>query len=230
MNNIDLVQEITLQAYAFGLYDLLQNSRDISRGEVFSIFREWAREFENEHIGFDWTISPYYDEIDNFLMHKKHVLSPLHKVGEYVGFNSKEVYRIIKITDNGYVAKTLDDKVFNFSFTDDEDLEVFPDFVEIMDVYNAHNPKLVAAINAAWNNINKHDYFGVILRALYCRDADEILFSDAFSFPESADTDEVERILCKDWENHAYNYLMHIADDADLECILNFLHSDYELA
>jgi hypothetical protein len=66
---IDTIQEITLQGYELGLYHKLEDL-DKSRTEIFSIFRDWAYEFDKEHKDFDWSESPYYDEIDLFLEKK----------------------------------------------------------------------------------------------------------------------------------------------------------------
>jgi len=45
---INTIQEITLQAYAFGIYDYFFNERNMSRTDIFNIFVEWAKEFEVE--------------------------------------------------------------------------------------------------------------------------------------------------------------------------------------
>ena len=79
---------------------------------------------------------------------------------------------------------------------------------------------------------------------LYARDIDEITDSDAFRNPKWEDTiaykvsrapigltdndwtlynEMVLGEMTRDWDKYAENYLMHIADDGDLECILSFL-------
>lgn len=65
------IQEITLQAYAFGAYDILFNEQNKSRDEVLNIFEEWGKEFAKEeqkhHMETDWF---YYDEADLFIQNK----------------------------------------------------------------------------------------------------------------------------------------------------------------
>lgn len=108
----------------------------------------------------------------------------------------------------------------------------------IMDTLNGHNDALVLKINDAWNKGRSN--FKLILCALYERDIEEITDSDAFRIPTWIESEEhtcgVEKgdwkpymaMALKDmkerWEAYADNYLMHIADDADLESILAFLH------
>lgn len=69
INKVTTVQEITLQAYDFGIYRRLQDEKDMSRDEVFNLFEKWAEEFEKEHEGYDWN-GDYYDEIDTFITKK----------------------------------------------------------------------------------------------------------------------------------------------------------------
>ena len=71
MTDINTIQEITLQAYAFGIYATLQNEEyNMSREDVFDKFVEWAEEFENAHKDYERN-GDYYDEIDAFLEAKK---------------------------------------------------------------------------------------------------------------------------------------------------------------
>lgn len=109
-------------------------------------------------------------------------------------------------------------------------------FSGIMDS-NSHNPDLVRRINIAW--MEKKDKFRPILCALYDRDIDEITDSDAFLFdqwkkwPEyeagcvskdwKAYNDRAYAEMQTNWEDYAENYLQHVADDQDLECILDFV-------
>lgn len=97
--------------------------------------------------------------------------------------------------------------------------EVFH-FKTIMDTTNSHDPGLVDAINAAWTR--GYDRFRTILIALYDRDLKEIMDSDAFGH-KWRDTDEAFVELQSEWEAYAENYLMHIADNQDLETILKFV-------
>ena len=112
----------------------------------------------------------------------------------------------------------------------------------------SHDAELVRQINNAWDK-NKRG-FKEILCALYARDIEEITDADSFQIdrwrPDQADgcTDEIVKAfndgiragdwerynelalkdMVREWDMFANNYLEHIADDCDLECILNFLH------
>lgn len=94
--------------------------------------------------------------------------------------------------------------------------------VYFMNPYNAHNKELVLLINRLWKkNCGK---FRPILNALYDRDLNEIVNSDAFA--DIGNVREPYTELLVNWQKHAYNYLMHIADDGDLETIINFIRDD----
>lgn len=110
----------------------------------------------------------------------------------------------------------------------------------IMDTSNSHNKSLVAQINEKWDKFK--DKFEPILCALYERDIDEITDGDSFQIPAWVDTPQY-RLGCSEdewgpymemalrdmkdrWEDFAENYLMHIADDQDLETILTFVRFD----
>lgn len=73
INTITTIQEITLQAYDFGIYRRLQDEKDMSRDQIFNLFEEWGKEFEKEHEGHEW-IGDYYNEIDTFIMAKNDAL------------------------------------------------------------------------------------------------------------------------------------------------------------
>ena len=119
-----------------------------------------------------------------------------------------------------------------------EDFEDDPD--GIMDTTNAHNPDLVAQINEKWNMFNS--FFRPILCALYERDIDEITDADSFHIKEWEQWDEYKtgcdtgdwrdynakalRFMKRNWQDFAENYLMHIADDQDLEVIIQFVRFD----
>ena len=116
---------------------------------------------------------------------------------------------------------------------------------------HAHDEELVRQINDAWKK--NHKDFREILCALYRRDIDEITNSDAFqidmwrpdhsdgcreeivdAFNHGMETEDWTRYnelaledMIREWDLFATNYLEHIADDCDLECILNFLHYPY---
>lgn len=73
ITTITTIQEITLQAYDFGIYRRLQDEKDMSRDQIFNLFEEWGKEFEKEHEGHEWN-GDYYDEIDKFIMAKNDAL------------------------------------------------------------------------------------------------------------------------------------------------------------
>jgi len=105
----------------------------------------------------------------------------------------------------------------------------------------SHDEELVRKINDAWKK-NREMFCG-ILCTLYKRDIDEITDADSFQSKEWSETNEYQKGLdtgdwkdfmdmvlskmCEEWDFYAENYLEHIADDCDLECILNFLHYPY---
>ena len=78
--------------------------------------------------------------------------------------------------------------------TDEQEL------VPIMDASNCHNPKLVEKINKVY--YTKRNQFGDIIKFLMERDREEC---------ENCNVN-----------GDVYSYLMHVADDTDLECILNY--------
>ena len=95
-----------------------------------------------------------------------------------------------------------------------------------MNPYNQHSKELVLKINRLWKKDKSR--FRPILVALYDRDLKEIYDADSFmGLPIGEDNAFAE--LQTNWEEHAYNYLMHIADDGDLETIITFIR-DRELA
>lgn len=107
----------------------------------------------------------------------------------------------------------------------------------IMDTGQNHDPELVRRINLAW--MVKKEAFRPILCALYERDLDEITDHDAFKIPAweewkeyndglrsgewDAYNDRAFSEMQTNWEDYAGNYLMHIADGKDLQCILDFV-------
>jgi hypothetical protein len=175
---------------------------------------------------------------------EKHKFAP----GQYVACNGA-VYRITSLTDRGYAVKEVrapkdadEWETIELGFINEPKMELLPDYEEIIDEWgDAHDPELRRKINDAWNK--NREGFCPILRALYARDIDEITDHDAFQYKEWIDTPEfTEGLFTNDWEDYnemalkhmerewdyfADNYLNHIADDCDLECILNFLHYPY---
>lgn len=243
---LNTIQEITLQAYSFGIYDILFNRDGKPRTEVFQIFRDWAKEFEKIHENTDWFVASFYDEIDVFLQAKKDELTHEFKVGQYIRFEDV-VYRITGFTDRGYNVKEIcgrfnaEYETIEVGFVAEKTAKLLDDYEEIMDTTNGHNPELVDKINKMWNK-NRESFFP-ILCALYERDIDEITDSDAFQEKEWLETDEYKTAcdtelekrdwtaynkmalgrMIAEWDFYAYNYLQHIADDNDLECILHFV-------
>jgi len=166
------------------------------------------------------------------------------KSGEYISFEGG-VYLIEAQTDRGYAVREIcppidadEWETTEIGFINEPKMQVLPDFEEIIDEWgDAHDPMLRKKINDAWNK--NREGFCPILRALYARDIDEITDHDAFQYDEWNDTLEYRKgLYTNDWEGYnemalkhmqrewdffAYNYLNHIADDTDLECIINFL-------
>lgn len=101
-------------------------------------------------------------------------------------------------------------------------------FYPIMTPYNAHNKNLVNKINELWNS-EKHDRFRIILVAYMQRDLEEMYDKNCFGeasdektekfFDENVNTE----YLNEHWEDLAEYYLMRVSDDADLECIIDFI-------
>ena len=229
------IQEISLQAYAFGVFDYLFNERNMSRDEILNIFEKWGEEFEDicrAHTDEDdWF---YYDEVDAFI-NKKYMELKLADVfpfgiavGDHISYEGG-IYLITSITDRGIAVDEVKPGkdpgwiVTEIGFSQHDKIKILPDYEDInediMDTTNGHDPELVRKINDAWNE--KREQFCPILRALYARDIKEIMDSDAWNWTD--DEESVKETLHDEWDFHAYNYLMHIADDWDLKAILYFL-------
>lgn len=254
---INTIQEITLQSYAFGIYDYFFNERNKSRTDIFIIFVEWAKEFEENHKDFDFiTQGFYYDEIDNFLKSRFDSIKTADKIrdafpggitkGDHISYEGG-IFKVTGFSNCGVIVEEIkpcpenpDWIVTEIGYSQSNNVKILPEYEDIMDTTNSHNPELVAKINIAWNE--KREQFCPILRALYERDIDEITDADSFQLPEWLDCDEYHngRVtgcwdeyntmalnqMKKEWDVFAYNYLQHIADDTDLECILNYLHAN----
>lgn len=237
---INTIQEITLQAYAFGIYDYLFNERNMSRTDIFQLFAEWAKEFEETHENFDWVQGSFYDEVDDFLNCRFDSIKTEDKVKEAFPYGiavndhiSYEggIYIITGFSESGILVKetggALDSEweTTEIGFSQSDKVKILPNYEDIMDTTNSHNPELVAKINTAWNT--KREQFFLIMCALYKRDIKEIMESEAFTFPweHGYTADDAYLYLAESWDIEAYNYLQHIADDTDLECILNYLHA-----
>jgi hypothetical protein len=227
------IQEITMQAYTFGVFNYLfeREHNAMSRDEIFNLFEKWGEEFEaleKEHEGEDdWF---YYDEIDEFI-NKKYMELKLEDafpfgiaVGDHISYEGG-IYLITGITDRGIAVDEVKPGkdpgwiVTEIGFSQHDKIKILPDYEEIMDTTQNHDAELVRKINQAWNE--KREQFCPILRALYARDIKEIMDSDAWNWTD--DEESVKETLHDEWDFHADNYLMHIADDLDLKAILTFL-------
>ncbi len=85
-----------------------------------------------------------------------------------------------------------------------------------MDTTNGHNPELVEKINkifatAPW------DKLGWVMKALYYRDWEEMVDKEIFNGTEEVYLSDF------DWDKYSYDYLMKVADDTDLETIIQFM-------
>ena len=237
---INTIQEITLQAYTFGIYNYLQDERNMSRTDIFQLFVEWAKDFEEAHENFDWMQGSFYDEVDDFLTCRFDSVKIKDKirdafpygieVNDHISYEGG-IYKVTGFTECGILVKEIGGildsewETTEIGFSQSDKVKILPNYEDIMDTTNNHNPKLVAKINIAWNE--KREMFFPIMCALYKRDNDEILASDAFADWDkvSKDYDTLYGYMEANWDIEAYNYLQHIADDADLECILNYLHA-----
>lgn len=228
------IQEITLQAYSFGLYNYLfeRKYNPMSRNEILNLFEDWGKEFEACHgEGFDWDMNPYYDEIDDFVQYKFDSIKAKDEsiaAGAYITYKGG-LYKIEGFTERGISVWEIiptDDgewEITEIGFSQFEKIEVAsPDKCGIMDTTQSHDKELVKAINKAW--VKNPAAFKPILIALYTRDIKEIMESDAWYWTDDAES--VKETLHDDWDIHAENYLMHVADDTDLRCILDFIRSN----
>ena len=102
-------------------------------------------------------------------------------------------------------------------------------FYPIMTPYNGHDKNLVDKINKLWNNEEKHIRFRVILSAYMLRDLDEMYDNNCFGEASDERTKKFfdenvnAEYLSTHWEDLAEYYHMRVADDADLECIIDFI-------
>lgn len=245
------IQEITLQAYSFGLYNYLfeRQHNPMSRDEIFNLFEDWGKEFEACHgENFDWEMNPYYDEIDDFVMYKFDSIKADDKglvAGAYIKY-AGGIFKIISNVSKENITRGIEvEEILPCEGNEDwiitkigvgefDTIEVVdPDYFGIiMDTSQGHDKELVKAINKAW--MEDPTTFKHILIALYTRDIEEIADSDAWDFEKILDLkgvcgnheeelDEILAYLKINWNVEADNYLMHIADDADLDCILRFM-------
>ena len=239
---INTIQEITMQANAFGVYDYLFNERNMSRTDIFALFVEWAKEFEEAHKDFDWMQGSFYDEVDEFVNYRFDSMKTADKVrdafpygiavNDHISYEGG-IFKVTGFSNCGVIVEEIkpcpenpDWIVTEIGYSQSNKVKILPNYEDIMDTTNGHNPELVAKINIAWNE--KREQFFPIMCALYKRDNDEILASDAFADWEkvSKDYDTLYEYMRANWDIEAYNYLMHIADDWDLKAILYFLRCE----
>ena len=112
INLTTTIQEITIQAYSFGVYDYLFNREhnDMSRDQILNLFEEWGKEFEEIEKAHeednDWY---YYDEIDEFVNKKytqlkmEHALQYGIAIGDYITYEGG-TYKISGFTDRGILV------------------------------------------------------------------------------------------------------------------------------
>ena len=102
-------------------------------------------------------------------------------------------------------------------------------FYPIMAHYNAHNKDLVDKINELWSSEEKHNRFQPILVVYMLRDLDEMYDNNCFGEASDERTKKFfdenvnAEYLSTHWEDLAEYYLMRVADDTDLECIIDFI-------
>lgn len=102
-------------------------------------------------------------------------------------------------------------------------------FYPIMTPYNSHNKDLVNKINELWNSEERHNRFQPILVAFMQRDLEEMYDKNCFGEASDEKTEKFfdENVnvsyLFSHWEDLAEYYLMRVADDADLQCIIDFI-------
>lgn len=117
---------------------------------------------------------------------------------EVIAENEEQALELAKQKGESIPLNEADVAGVNACITDEQEL------TPIMDTSNNHNEVLVAKINKAYHT--KRRDFDSIVSLLMIRDKDE------------CDENNVN--------NDTYSYLMHVADDTDLESIINFTRVD----
>lgn len=106
----------------------------------------------------------------------------------------------------------------------EEDESIF-----LIDAYNNHDEHLVNELNDLWrkanieNDTRRLKNFEIILKALYKRDANEILNNERFGWGDDMTEEKVYDKMCCAWVSLSYDYLKGVADDGDLSTIINFV-------
>lgn len=229
------IQEISLQAYAFGVFDYLFNERNMSRDEILNIFEDWGKEFEDicrAHTDEDdWF---YYDEVDAFINRKFNEMKLRDNfphgiaVGDFISYEGG-IYKITGTSDRGILVDEIrpreDNKwiVTEIGFSQAEKIEILDNYEEIVEYGGKFMPEYVEKINRAWNE--RREEFCPILRVLYNRDVEKFIKCSAYNW--TADIDSIKETLWGEWDFFAHGYFENIAEEADLRCILDFLHIAY---
>ena len=231
IDTITTIQEVTLQAKELGLYEYLFVERNLSRDDALNLLEMWGREFERNHKDFVWNGSAsYYDEIDKFVQNRlgelkcEDIFKRDAVIGSVISFEAG-LYKVKGADGVGLVVEPIGPRGNTWSYytqigyANKDKIKFIRNYPDVMDTTNGHDPELVGKINRAWNE--KREQFRPILRALYDRDIKEIMDSDVWNWTDDAKS--VKETLHDDWDIHADNYLMYIADDLDLKAILYFL-------
>ena len=234
IDTITTIQEVTLQAKELGLYEYLFVERNLSRDDALNLLEMWGGEFERNHKDFVWNGSvSYYDEIDKFVQNRlgelkcEDIFKRDAVIGSVISFEAG-LYKVKGADGVGLVVEPIGPRGNTWSYytqigyASKDKIKFIRNYPDVMDTTNGHDPELVRKINQAWNE--KREGFCPILRALYARDIKEIMDSDAWNWTDEAES--VKETLHDDWDIHADNYLMYIADDLDLRTILTFLRYD----
>lgn len=106
----------------------------------------------------------------------------------------------------------------------EEDESIF-----LTDTSNNHDEHLVNELNDLWrkahieNDTRRLKNFEIILKALYKRDANEILNNERFGWGDDMTEEKVYDKMCCAWVSLSYDYLKGVADDGDLSTIINFV-------
>lgn len=106
----------------------------------------------------------------------------------------------------------------------EEDENIF-----LTDTGNNHDEHLVKKLNDLWrkahieNDTRRLRNFEIILKALYKRDANEILNNERFGWGDDMTEEKVYDKMCTAWVSLSYDYLKGVADDGDLETIITFV-------
>ena len=145
-----------------------------------------------------------YDKMSKLHLHHKKVTCQV-MYSTYALFTieapTKECALTMLGNEFGKMCKKENLSAFNVNYKVEE--------ATIMNCFNAHDPKLVEKINYLWARTSKS--FKPILFALYERDKEE------------AEEKEIVEPNDENFESFAYDFMMHVCDDADLEVIINFI-------